>query len=190
LFPSTFLNNFYTKARIESEFGIKVTTINTLIKTKRFPAPDEMEGKTPYWHIITLRHFLAVYNKVQTAKNKYTLDFNKQRESHISKAKQFVATYNIRSAFEYREAVKDRGAVSAPSPSTLFSYSITFEELLSVDIMLDAVSVRIINNLREKRTVKELAMIIGTTERTIYRKLKLIREAGYLVNSDSSGVWL
>jgi DNA-binding transcriptional ArsR family regulator len=190
LFPKEFLNNFYTKARIESEFGIKLTTINSLIRTKRFPAPDEMDGKTPYWHITTLRHFLSVYNKVQTAKNNYTLDFNKQREIHLSKAKQFVDTFNIRSAFEYREAVKVRGAISAPSPSTLFSYSITFEELLSVDIMLDAISVRIVNNLREKRTVKELAMIIGTTERTIYRKLNLIREAGYLVKSDSSGIWL
>jgi hypothetical protein len=190
LLPDNLLNNFYNKARIEDEFGIKGVTLTNLIKTKRFPAPDEMDGETPYWHIITLNHFLRVYNRVQTARHNYTLDYSKQRELHLAKASQFVATYNIRSPFEYREVVKERGTASAPSPSTLFCYSITFEELISVEIVTDKMCMQIVNNLREKRTVKELAMIVCTTERTVYRKLKVIRSSGYDVKSDINGIWI
>jgi hypothetical protein len=184
------MSDFHTKESIENDFSVPLGTINNLIKKKRFPSPDYENSGVSYWHRLTLTQFLTTYNKVQSAKTKYTLDYDKQRGQHLVRARRFVEKNNIRSPFEYREMQKEKGSSLAPTPSTLFCYSITFEELVIADFVPSKSCMQIVNNLREKRTVKELAMIVDCNERTVYRKLKVLREAGYAIKSDSSGVWL
>lgn len=185
------LNNkdFYTKQRIIEEYPLTLSVINRNIKSGTFPKPDIIENKKQYWHRINIEAFLKVYNKVKVGQNSYTVDYEKRREEYLNRARKFVNKYNISSTFQYRDMLANGGKYNAPSTDTLFCYSITFEEILTIDHNQDSMCFSIINLISDDwMNAKELAFRLKTSERTIFRKLDKLRELGHGIESSRKGL--
>lgn len=185
------MNNkdFYTKQRITEEYPLTLSVINRNIKNGVFPKPDIIENKKQYWHRINIEAFLKVYNKVKVGQNSYTVDYEKRREEYLNRARKFVNKYNISSTFQYRDMLANGGKYNAPSTDTLFCYSITFEEILTIDHNQDSMCFSIINLISDDwMNAKELAFRLKTSERTIFRKLDKLRELGHEIESSRKGL--
>lgn len=178
----------FDKEGITKNFPLTLGFINNQISKGTFPKPDLIIGRKKYWHRLSIEQFLKVYNKIKSGQSTYTIDYEKRRREYLKKARDFVIKYGIKTPFLYREMISS-GYHDAPSPATLFCYSITFEEILGVGSDLDGDCRNIIKLLSEDwTTVKEIAFRLNISERTVYRKIKKIKESGYQIESSYKGI--
>lgn len=180
------MTTWYDADQIITKYNISLETLNNLIEEDRFPKHDMEKKDIKLWHRTTVEKFFRIYPGIVKLKRLARTDYVKRRKKYIQAARTFISEHEIRDPFEYvQKAQKISGA---PTPSTLFRYSITFEELTTVQPVSDKVEDVIIRSLLEKNlTADELAMIADVSSRTIYRKIDQLKEKGYIIQSDHSG---
>jgi len=174
---------FFTSKDIIREWGLPAHRFYAMRRNRQFPKPDKIEGRTEYWHQKTLEQFFRILNRVEAGKSKYYINYEERRAKYVREARQAIAKYNIRTPFEYRE-LEQSGGAKMPKTTTLFCYSITFEELVNVGWLDDDDCRKMLQALEERdMRVDELSLLIGAHLRTVYRKLKKLTDAGYAVQT-------
>lgn len=179
--------DYYMAKEIPEYYPIPFGTLNQLIKQGRFPRPDKREGKKTLYHRVTLDDFFSHYNKLKADHSRIHVNYEQKRQAHLKSASEMVRKHNIKSSFDYRNRAKELNLVR---PETLFVYSITFEEIISVTKLHDPVCYDLMRLLDKKRSLDELSYALNLSKRSVQRKIKMIKEAGFPIISGHSGVWM
>lgn len=177
-------DNHLDKEGITKNFPISIYTLNRYISNRAFPKPDLVIKRRKYWHTKTVEEFFKRLNRAKALQSSYRIvNYDQRRKKHLKRARDFVKKYGIKSPFHYRE-MQTTGLYDAPDPETLFCYSITFEEIINDGMNVDDDMMTIIKYLRKGMKVKDIADILDISERTVYRKIKKLKELGYDVTSE------
>lgn len=185
-------SNYLNKKEIYKRYNVSDDTLRRFIQDGRFPEPDVYVPVNPggglYWHRLGVEEALSNYRYKMT-ETKYKASDKERREHFINKARKYIIENDIKTPREYIRSTKvKKGYVD---PKTLWTYSITFEEIIGKKIITDPVCRDILNLLElGDRTSGQLAHHLQVSDRTIYRKIKNLRQLGYNIASDRGGLKL